>query len=337
MNQLIERTPNIIAAEINSIKEQTRTIFLFNSIEIGRRLVEAKSMIDHGEWGTWLEKSVDYSQRTAINLMRIFEEYGSNQTALFDNNAKSQALANLSYTQAVALLGVPEEDREQFVKDHDAENMTTRELQQAIKDRDDALKKLTRAKNVANEIAEDRDKLREEAESLRSNVIFTDQVLRETQGTVKILQDELEKERQYRKSEVDRLAGLLNAARANGSSDELIKQLKDELHEARSQVEALNEKLNEPVTLETAVVEKVPEGLERELNELREKAKAFEANAGQQSNVAIPKFSIYFDTLVRDFNNLLGALTEVKDVDTGKHAIYQDAVKKLIGKMSERL
>ena len=73
----ISRTPDMIATEINSIKSQTRIMVLCNSIEIGRRLVEAKEMLPHGEWGKWLETSVDYSQSTANNLMRIFEEYGA--------------------------------------------------------------------------------------------------------------------------------------------------------------------------------------------------------------------------------------------------------------------
>jgi hypothetical protein len=149
VNQITDRTPQLIAAEINSIKEQTRKMLLFNSIEIGRRLVEAKTMIGHGEWGEWLEKSVDYSQRTASNLMRIFEEYGSNQMGLFGNNANSQAFANLSYTQAVALLGVAKDEREQFIEDNDVPNMSTRELQQAIKEKQELEEKLKAAEEEA--------------------------------------------------------------------------------------------------------------------------------------------------------------------------------------------
>ncbi len=81
MSDMLVRTPEIIAIEINSIKEQTKNIVLQNSIEIGRKLVEAKSLLPHGEWGKWLEKSVAYSQRTANDLMRIFNEYGSSQKA----------------------------------------------------------------------------------------------------------------------------------------------------------------------------------------------------------------------------------------------------------------
>ena len=50
-------------------------------------------------------------------------------------------LADLSYTQAVALLGIRDPDeRADFLEEHDVAAMTTRELEQAIKERD-AVKK----------------------------------------------------------------------------------------------------------------------------------------------------------------------------------------------------
>ena len=83
---MVNRTPEIIAAEINGIKEQTKKMVLYNSIEIGRKLTEAKLLMDHGEWGKWLENAVDYSKSTANNLMKIFQEYGAEQITLLDNN-----------------------------------------------------------------------------------------------------------------------------------------------------------------------------------------------------------------------------------------------------------
>lgn len=90
-----------LVSEIRMITEQTKQVVLFNSIEIGRRLTEAKAMVKRGTWGTWLKERVDYSQRTANNFMKIYQEYGRNGLA-----EKSQALANLSYTQALALIAV---------------------------------------------------------------------------------------------------------------------------------------------------------------------------------------------------------------------------------------
>ena len=45
----------------------------------------------------------------------------------------------MNYSQALILLAVPEEEREQFIAEMDIENMFVRELQKAVKDRDQAL------------------------------------------------------------------------------------------------------------------------------------------------------------------------------------------------------
>lgn len=60
-----------LVSEIRMITEQTKQVVLFNSIEIGRRLTEAKAMVKRGTWGTWLKERVDYSQRTANNFMKM--------------------------------------------------------------------------------------------------------------------------------------------------------------------------------------------------------------------------------------------------------------------------
>jgi len=44
----VERTPQVIAAEIIAIKNQTRKILLASAIEVGRRLAEAKALLPHG-------------------------------------------------------------------------------------------------------------------------------------------------------------------------------------------------------------------------------------------------------------------------------------------------
>ena len=344
MNEVITlRTPLIIANEINSLKDQTKQMILCNSIEIGRRLAEAKLLVDHGQWGDWLKNYVDCSKSTANNLMRIFDEYGSNQIPLFGDNAKSQALGNLSYTQAVALLGVPEEDREEFVKEHDIENLSTRELQQAIKDRDQAIKEnkelLTRLDNTKNtiiKVAEERDKLREEANDLQSNVRLTDQVLKDTQADVKMLQETLEKERNEAKLEVEKLSESLKNAKNNGSSDEKVIQLEADLEEAQHQVQELTDKINEPVTIDVAVIEKVPEAVEQELAALREKTKVLEKQAAQSTD-SIVKYTVYFKELTTGFKNLLGALAEIEEKDPDLHEKYKNAVTGLLGKMSENL
>jgi len=314
MNEITAvRTPQIVAAEINSIKDQTRIMVLCNSIEIGRRLVEAKEIVDHGEWGDWLKKSVEFSKSTANNLMRIFEEYGANQIPLFGDNSKSQSLGSLSYTQAVALLGVP--DKEEFIKENDVENMSTRELQEAIK-----------AKKDAERRADEAEKKATEAETVKQAA----------EKRAKDAEQSLKTEQEKTKSEVKRLTALLKTAKSNGDSSEKVAQLEADLEAAQDQVQELTDKINTPVTIEAAVVEKVPEAIEQELDQLRQKNKDLEAQAARQSTEVL-KFSVYFDTLTSGFKGLLGSLDEIKELDMEKYEKYKNAVNGLLGKMSEKL
>ncbi|MCO1601931.1 DUF3102 domain-containing protein [Desulfosporosinus nitroreducens] len=186
-----ERTPQIIAAEINSIKDQTGRMLLYSSVEIGRRLTEAKSMVNHGEWGKWLENSVSYSQSTANKLMRLFEEYEAKLTAGQDSS-NSESIPNLSYTQAIILLGIPEEERESFMAEHDVASMSTRELKQAVQERDQALNEkaelqntLTANQGAVTEITYERDELRKQASGLQA-AIHTKEL------TIKTLQEKLD-------------------------------------------------------------------------------------------------------------------------------------------------
>jgi len=99
---IIERTPPIIAVEINMIKQQTEKVVLNNTIEIGRRLKEAKDLIPYGEWGKWLAESVSYTERTAQRLMLIFDAYGDQQPAALNADAQTQRLPNMNYSQALS-------------------------------------------------------------------------------------------------------------------------------------------------------------------------------------------------------------------------------------------
>ncbi|MEL1135913.1 DUF3102 domain-containing protein [Desulfitobacterium sp. THU1] len=140
---LTERTPLVIASEINIIKQQTGKILLAGAIEVGRRLKEARGLVPYGEWLKWLEESVNYSDRTAQQLMRIFTAYGGQQLTTAD--VTSQALPDLSYSQALILLGVPEEERAQFIAELDLESMTARELQKAVQERSKAIEERDQA------------------------------------------------------------------------------------------------------------------------------------------------------------------------------------------------
>ena len=139
------RTLAMVTEEIRYLDDQAKRLVLGHAIEIGRRLTEAKALVPYGGWGDYIEKELNYSQSTANNFMRIFDEYGAAQQSLFGPVAESQTLGKLSYTKALKLLAIPREEREAFAEEVDAEHLSTRELQQAIRERDEAIRERDKA------------------------------------------------------------------------------------------------------------------------------------------------------------------------------------------------
>lgn len=131
-----QRSLATVTAEIRSYQDAARKMMITYCIEVGRRLVEAKSLVGHGEWGAYLRDELGFSQSRANDLMRLFDAYAADQIRLDGAALKSQAFGNLSYTQALALLVLPsDEEREAFVQSHDMSKMSTRELQEELRRR----------------------------------------------------------------------------------------------------------------------------------------------------------------------------------------------------------
>jgi len=346
---MINRTPDVIAAEINSIKEQTRRIMLFNSIEIGRKLVEAKDLIEHGQWGMWLEKSVEYSQSTANNLMKIFQEYGSEQITLIGDNSKSQALGNLSYTQAVELLRLPEDERETFVEENDIEHMPTRELKQAIKDKLDLEAKL---KNIEEELIAEReanqtiqDNYNTISENNKRNMEKTQELNKELEELRKE-KESLEEQVIENKNDVEKYKKKMDKYKAEieeakkAGNDEEVERLQGSLKEAENQlldsnekIKELEEKLSNPI--EPVVVEKVPEAIEREIEELKAKLQKSEIKEALQNNPQTKEFVSRLEILKRSFGDLLVALNGIED--SKEYSKCKNATSKLVSIINEKL
>ena len=136
------RTLDMVTAEIKFLDAQAGRLVMGHALEIGKRLTEAKEMVPYGEWGNYLEKELNYSQSTANKLMKVFQEFGASQMGLFGPEVESESFTNLTYSKALALLSVPREEREDFLREVDAETMSTRELKEAIRERDEARKAL---------------------------------------------------------------------------------------------------------------------------------------------------------------------------------------------------
>ena len=148
-----KRTPEQIGAEIRMYVNTGRWITTLCGIEIGRRLVEAKELLPHGEWLPWLKRETEFSERSAQDYMRVFKDYAASQLGMFGPETNTQTFADLPISKALALLSVPESEREAFAKEVDAEHISVRDLKQAIKERDEAMKA---AKDAEGRLAAER-------------------------------------------------------------------------------------------------------------------------------------------------------------------------------------
>ena len=223
MTEII-RNPAMIAGEINTIKEQVRATALSASVEIGKRLTEAKALVPEGEWTRWLKDNVDYSLRTAQNLMALFQEYGG---------GTGQSLPHLSYTQAVMLLALPGDERAEFMENHDMDSLSTRDLKKEL----DAL----RGKQDEMQITMDQmiaEKQALEAERDKANAALTSarQVSKGAMDAEKALRDELKAAQEEAQKEKEALEQALKDAQQPVIQQVTPPDVEKELADLRAQV-----------------------------------------------------------------------------------------------------
>lgn len=129
-----------ITSEILSLKKTAGDAIL----AIGHRLIEAKSLLAHGEWLPWLTEQVEFSERSAQTYMRLAREWSNPQT-----------LADLGAAKVLVLLSLPELEREAFLAEVPAEDMSVRELKKAIRERNEAIRERNEAQQAQEKMAGD--------------------------------------------------------------------------------------------------------------------------------------------------------------------------------------
>lgn len=306
-----QRDIQTVTTEIRTLHRQAQGMILNYAIEIGRRLKEAKSLLEHGEWGEWLENEVDFSRSTANNFMKIFEEYGAKQVSLF-GDANSQTLGNLPYTHALKLLAVPAEEREEFVEEHHVEDLSSRELDRLIKERDAAVRRAEESEE--RELAQ-ADALAE-LEALRNKVETQEQMagegraaLHQMEEKVAAAQERLDKEKKKAKEREDQLRRELEEARKNPDvPEEILQKLRAEVEEAAS-----------------ASVEKAK----------REAQEALEALAQARKDLTLADgdmavFKELFRRVQEDFELMTDAIRRIRGKDPESAKKLQNAVQALV-------
>lgn len=187
-NVVAVRSIEIVTAEINTIRDNARKVFLDAVVQIGTRLEEAKQLVPQGEWTAYLTDKLGYKPSTAQNYMRIAREFGDGQVGL-DGRTAADTFGSLGYSQLLPLLGMAEEEREELAEEHDLPSMSSREIAALVKERDDAKANADRLKEKDKLL---RSKLREANEERdKAQSSLSDATQREKDLAERL--DELEK------------------------------------------------------------------------------------------------------------------------------------------------
>lgn len=231
MNEL--QNVDKLTAEILILKQQTAT----NIIEIGKRLTAVKSSMQHGDWCNYLKEKVDFTERTAQNFMRVAKEFSN-----------TKAIADLGITKVYALLDLPANEREDFVKENNVSEMSTRQLQQAIKEKKEAEKKAFELQVEKSRVQDNLDIYKSQLHQARINeeIIKKDlEQLKEKKVVEKIVEKEVVKEviPQDYESIKARVKELEEEKRLNQKEAAEYERLKNQIEKLKDKKDDFNRKL----------------------------------------------------------------------------------------------
>lgn len=336
-----------ITAEIRTIQDSVRRTALSGAIEIGRRLTEAKELLQHGEWGDWLKREFEFSQSTASRLMQLFREYGADQGSLFGAETKYATLQNISVSNALRLIAIPDEEREEFAAEHDIEHKSAREVEELIRQRQEADARAAAAEKALADADEGHAlamaELDERLHSAQQAERDAKSIAETANARVKALADERDKTA----AELEELRSRPIEVAVEVDEEAVKKAAKEAKAEAEQKAKAKLEKLEKKLTAATQELEAYKDGdnkeleqsharvaaLEKELAEERERAR----KAAELQDADVSAFGVHFANVQRDFNDLLVALNKVRAAAPETGEKLTSAVRALVEKIGGTL
>ena len=319
----VERDVQVLSEQPRDIETITREILDAKRvggeaiITIGRGLMEAKALLSHGEWLPWLAEKVEFSEKAAQRFMLLARKY-SNPTALSD----------LGATKALMLLAIPDEVRDEFISTPHEVNgeektvidMTSRELEAAIKARNDALEAMElavteqhAAEQAIAKMSEDMALANERIAGLNAEVEEHSAKAREAQDTAARLEKELA---ELRAKPVE-VAVEADPAAIEAARNEVRDWMQVELDEAKAGWAAETE-AKEAAEKARADAQQKLDQLQAELAGLRFEAERAEKKAVLTANEDLVLFRTLFDQVQEQVNKLGGVLMKFRSKDPEK-------------------
>lgn len=324
-----------LAAEINTIKIQTQAVIQNATLEIGKRLTQAKAAVPHGMWGKWLRESVDYSERTAQMLMNTYERFGTGQQKLFGQQADPELVAQLSRSQMFTLMSIKnEDDCIAFMEENKDKlpDMSKRELEQAIKDRDAARADIEAWRTQCADLTTTAEKAAQRAEKLKAE-------LAQLKADTAAGKDELGKLKEKNENLQKSLA--IEKEHAKDSYDDAVeaqRQLAEERAKHEEELKALKEARDSEASEEMKRLQTETAMRAGRIKMLEQELEKYKAEAGakpvEPAPAAVPEktqeekaFARHFENVKEDFN---GMVDSVEAMPPELKLKYKTAMKHLL-------
>lgn len=332
-----------LAVEIITFDRQAKITAVSCAIEIGECLLEAKDLVPHGEWGMWLKENVNYSQSTANNFMRLYKEYGNNQGSLFTTLTNSQTIMNLDVSKTLALTVLPPEEREEFVAEHDVEQMSTRDLKEALQEN----RELKQQQQQLQKQLEEKDRQVKETSAQLDTAITERQKMQEK------LSETVNQNAGYEKSLQVKIDAAKKLEQEKKAAEEKRRESEQKVQQLQQQIDALKEQKLQPdqqiigqlraeaekqaqqqfqEQIEKLTQEK--ERAEQKAQQAEEKNRQLESKASSVQSRELIVFDEKFKAFQDNYNQLNTLIAKMEDATAGK---VREAVKKLLSVMTENL
>jgi len=322
-----------LAAEVNVRYRQAEGLANMSAMmlaDAGRRLIEIKGRIPHGQFESWCAENLEFSKSKAEKMMKLAERV-DDENSLF---SKTETFTDIGISRIWALLAAPEEVAAEVIETHDVSDMTVRELKEEIA----RLKEeKAAAERKADTLDHNNDDIRKEVSRLQGKLAES------------VTQEEFDQMQEVAQAKLQGLTEELNEARAASA------EVQAKLDKAKEDLKKQKAKQKE---LEAAKDEEVQKGIEEAKADIEKKAKEegaadaaaalaknaedieilqaeiekLEAEKAKLSNTALMEFKVYVDQLQDIYDKLNDMITEESLNDEELGTKMKTALQMVIGR-----
>ena len=304
-----------LTAEVNVRYRQAESLAAMSATmlaDAGRRLIEIKGRIPHGQFEDWCAENLEFSKSKAEKMMKLSEKM-DDENSLF---SKTETFTDIGISRIWALLAAPEEVAAKIVETHDVNEMTVRELKEQIQ-------------TLKRRVKEEEDK-RHEAEM----TVFTpyEQEKADMEANIEHMTEEL-KEYKAAAAELESVKKDLEDAKAKlkkqKEKQRALEAAKDEeirkgIEESRSEIE---KKAREDALTESAA--EIAKNTD-EIMLLQETVEKLEAEKAKLSNTSLMEFKVLCDQLQDIYYKINDLITGERERDEAYGIKLQAALQKIV-------